>query len=212
MKKIFSVVIFFLSLAFLHAKPEVGLSYHVGNNILFNQDCDFSYQSFNLNLQHNNLFLETGFLMSISKNQNNRSYTDYDSNTGLTTSFGYLFCKQFDGFDLSVTPCFSFNILNYQEDEYSSYELFQTGIKTIFVASVFLRNKFSINFLIAPQFNFFNLMNSTRKITENYYTKTYNSDDSAIYTSISVNKRENTKDIFYKSFQYEFGIGFNYRF
>lgn len=211
MKKIFGVAIFFLTLGFLQAKTEAGFSYHIGNDILFNQDCDFAYQSFNMNLQQNNLFLETGFLMSISKTENNRSYTNWDTNTGLTTNFGYSFNKQFDEFDLSIIPCFSLNILNYQEDEYNSYELFQTGIKTIFNASILIR-KFSINLFASPQFNFFNLMNSTKKITETYYTKNYDSDGTASYKSVSVNRRENTKNVFYKSFQYEFGIGLNYRF
>ncbi len=211
MKKIFSVSVFFLALGLLHAKTEAGFSYHIGNDILFNQDCDFSYQSFTVNLQHNNLFLETGFLMSVAKAENDRFYTEYNSNTGLSTNLGYSFIKHFDEFDLSATPCLSLGILNYQEDEYNSYELFQTGTKVIFNASI-LKNRFSINLYVSPQFNFFNIMNSTKKVTETYYSKTDDSDGTTSYESVSVNKRENTKDIFYKSFQYEFGIGLNYRF
>lgn len=202
-----------ISLSF--AESNIGTSYHIGDNILIDEDLRFAYQAFSINLNKDNFFLETGFLMSLARTTNDKAYTDWDSNTGLSVSAGYLFSKIFndDANRFSVIPCLSATILNLNEDDYTSYEIFQLGIKPILSADI-LFEKVSIRFSFAPQFNFFNLINSSSEKTFGYYLREKDSDGNDVkdsdgnytYYLTSSSYKKSSKDINWKSFQYEFSI------
>lgn len=189
MKRLSVVFIFMFLAKNIYSESNVSFSYHIGDNIFFNKDLEFAFQEFSVNINKSNIFLEAGFLMPLARTTDNKSHTEWESNVGFSSSFGYQFLKSYNDKRFSFAPCLSSNLFNFKENKYTQYDVFQSGIKIKFSGYIPV-NKFSIGITFAPQFNFFNLINSSSEKKITYYLREKDNDG-------NYKKNDNNEYIYY---------------
>lgn len=215
---IIALVCLFLSFySFSETESKIGFSYHIGDDIFLGKNLEFAFQKFSVNLNQKNTFLETGFMMMLARTSDNKAYTNWNTKVGFSASFGHSFSKSYKDKKFFLTPCISSNLFNLKETKYITYDIFQVGIKTMISAYIPIK-KFLVGITFSPQFNFFNLINSSSEKKITYYLREKDSDgnyitndnNEFIYYQETLSIIESNKEINFLNFQYEFSISFSF--